>query len=509
MKKMKKVMALLLSLVMVLAMSVVAFATEEGSTTSGTYTITAPATSHQYEIYQIFTGDLHEGTLSNLKWGKNGKETEGTAVAADVVTALTGVTGKSFNEILAVVEPYANLNSTPIATVTNGETYEAVAGYYLIKDKDGSVTGTDSYTLYIVKVVGNVTIDPKSDVPSFEKKIKDTNDTEGTTTGWQDSADYDIGDDVPFKLEGTVAANYAQYKQYYFAFHDKEEEGLTFNKDSVRVYVDNTEIKEGYTVVDNPADGCTFEVVFNDLMAAAKEYKFTVNGGSKIRVEYTSKLNEKAKIGKEGNVNSASLEFSNNPNQEQGGTPDTGNTPWDNVIVFTYKVVVNKIDSSKKPLAGAAFELSKKVNDEYTRVALVNATQNTEGKYTLSNETVTKFEWKGLDDGDYMLTEVITPAGYNTIAPIKFTVNADHTITWEGENRNTILTSLTGNAATGDITFTANDDKTELATNVVNNKGSELPSTGGMGTTIFYVVGSILVLGAAILLITKKRMSAR
>lgn len=509
MKKMKKVMALLLSLVMVLAMSVVAFATEEGSTTSGTYTITAPATSHQYEIYQIFTGDLHEGTLSNLKWGKNGKETEGTAVAADVVTALTGVTGKSFNEILAVVEPYANLNSTPIATVTNGATYEAVAGYYLIKDKDNSVTGTDSYTLYIVKVVGNVTIYPKSDVPSFEKKIKDTNDTEGTTTGWQDSADYDIGDNVPFKLEGTVAANYAQYKQYYFAFHDNEEEGLSFNKDSVRVYVDNTEITEGYTVVDNPADGCTFEVVFNDLMAAAKEYNFTVGGGSKIRVEYTSKLNEKAKIGKEGNVNSASLEFSNNPNQEQGGTPDTGNTPWDNVIVFTYKVVVNKIDSSKKPLAGAAFELSKKVNDEYTRVALVNATQNTEGKYTLSNETVTKFEWKGLDDGDYMLTEVITPAGYNTIAPIKFTVNADHTITWEGENRNTILTSLTGNAATGDITFTANDDKTELATNVVNNKGSELPTTGGMGTTIFYVVGSILVLGAAILLITKKRMSAR
>lgn len=509
MKKMKKVMALLLSLVMVLAMSVVAFATEEGSTTSGTYTITAPATSHQYEIYQIFTGDLHEGTLSNLKWGKNGTVAEGTDVAAEVVTALTGVTGKSFNEILAVVEPYANLNSTPIATFTNGETYEAVAGYYLIKDKDNSVTGTDSYTLYIVKVVGNVTIDPKSDVPSFEKKIKDTNDTEGTTTDWQDSADYDIGDNVPFKLEGTVAANYAQYKQYYFAFHDKEEEGLSFNKDSVRVYVDNTEITEGFTVVANPADGCTFEVVFNDLMAAAEEYNFTVSGGSKIRVEYTSKLNEKAKIGKEGNVNSASLEFSNNPNQEQGGTPDTGNTPWDNVIVFTYKVVVNKIDSSKKPLAGAAFELSKKVNDEYTRVALVNATQNTEGKYTLSNETVTKFEWKGLDDGDYMLTEVITPAGYNTIAPIKFTVNADHTITWEGENRNTILTSLTGNAATGDITFTANDDKTELATNVVNNKGSELPSTGGMGTTIFYVVGSILVLGAAILLITKKRMSAR
>ena len=510
MKKMKKVMALLLSLVMVLAMSVVAFATEEGSTTSGTYTITAPATSHQYEIYQIFTGDLHEETLSNLKWGVNGSGTLGEAVSQDVINKLTAVNTKPDTEKLEVIKQYATL-SNPVDTITNGATYTAPAGYYLIKDKDGSVTGTDSYTLYIVKVVGNVTITPKSDVPSFEKKVKDINDsTEDTYTGWQDSADYDIGDDVPFKLEGTVATNYAQYKQYYFAFHDNEEEGLTFNKDSVKVYVDDTEITKGYTVVTNTADNCTFEVVFNDLIAAAKENSVTVNGGSKIRVEYTSKLNENAKIGKEGNVNSASLEFSNNPNQEQGGTPDTGKTPWDNVIVFTYKVVVNKIDSSKKPLAGAAFELSKKkVNGEYASVALVNATKNSDGKYILSNETVTKFEWKGLDDGEYMLTEVITPAGYNTIAPIKFTVNADHTLTWEGENRNTILTSLTGNAATGDITFTANDDKTELATNVVNNKGSELPSTGGMGTTIFYVVGSILVLGAAILLITKKRMSAR
>lgn len=511
MKKMKKVMALLLSLVMVLAMSIATFATENPTGSSNTYTITAPSGSHQYEIYQIFTGDLHEGTLSNLKWGKNGKEAEGTAVDAKVVTALTEVTGKSFNEILAVVEKYATL-SNPVKTITNGETYTAAAGYYLIKDKDDSLVGVEgeSYTLYIVKVVGNVEITPKSAVPSFEKKVKDINDsTEDTYTDWQDSADYDIGDNVPFKLEGTVAANYAQYKQYYFAFHDKEEKGLSFNKDSVRVYVDNTEIKEGFTVVDNPADDCTFEVVFNDLMAAAEEYNFTVSGGSKIRVEYTSKLNEKAKIGKEGNVNSASLEFSNNPNQEQGGTPDTGKTPWDNVIVFTYKVVVNKIDSSKKPLAGAAFELSKKVDDEYASVALVNATKNSDGKYILSNETVTKFEWKGLDDGDYMLTEVITPAGYNTIAPIKFTVNANHTFTWNGEDRNTILTSLTGNVATGDITFTPNADKTELATDVVNNKGSELPSTGGMGTTIFYVVGSILVLGAAILLITKKRMSAR
>ena len=106
-------------------------------------------------------------------------------------------------------------------TVTNGSYYEAVPGYYLIKDKDGTVSGLDAYTLYLVQVVGeDVTITPKSEVPSFEKKIKDTNDTTGDTSGWQDSADYDIGDQIPFQLKGTVASNYDDYKTYYFAFHD-------------------------------------------------------------------------------------------------------------------------------------------------------------------------------------------------------------------------------------------------------------------------------------------------
>ena len=500
MKTMKKVMALVMSLVMMLALGVTAFATEN----SNTFTITAPATEHQYEIYQIFTGDLSGQTLSNVKWGKNGIVTKGETVAEDILNALTAVNSKPDTEKLAVIKTYANLTN-PVATISNGATYQAAAGYYLIKDKDGSVSGNDSYTTYIVKVVGDVTITPKSDVPDFEKKIKDTNDTTGATSDWQDSADYDIGDAVPFKLEGTVAENYANYKTYYFAFHDVEESGLTFNSDSVKVYVDNVEITTGYEVkTSGITDGCSFEVVFNNLKAIG-----SVHAESKIRVEYTSTLNNNAVIGNQGNLNKAKLEFSNNPNQEQDGKPETGETPWDNVIVFTYKVVVNKYAESvaeDNKLTGAEFTLEKVLKDGTKKTIAV-----------VKSEDGTSFTFNGLDDGDYILTETKTPAEYNTIAPITFTVNADHTITWDGSNRTGVLKSLTGTAASGEITFTQGTIKTtegqqipsgELATNVINKKGSTLPSTGGMGTTIFYVVGTILVLAAVVLLITKKRMHA-
>ena len=497
MKKMKKIMALALSFMMVVAMSVVSFAGEAGNT----FTITAPATAHQYEIYQIFTGDLAEDgtTLSNVKWGVNGTGETGTAVAEDVITALTAVNSKTDAEKLDVIKGYATL-SNPVATISNGATYSAVAGYYLIKDKDNTVSGTDEYTLYIVKVVGSFTIEPKSEVPSFEKKLKDINDsTENEYSEWQDSADYDIGDEVPFKLEGTVSGKYSEYKQYYFAFHDEQETGLTFNPESVKVYADNVDITgKGYTINTAPTDGCTFEIVFADLKKAAADNNFTVGNGTKIRVEYTATLNDDAVLGSHGNVNKGKLEFSNNPNQEQGGTPETGETPWDNVIVFTYKVVINKVDSENHPLAGAEFTLTKKLKNGESKVIT-----------SIKSEAGTTFTFKGLDDGEYTLTETKTPDKYNTISPITFTVNADHTITWNGENRDTVLKELTGTKVTGEITFTESVTDGSLSADVVNNKGSELPTTGGMGTTIFYVVGSILVLGAAILLITKKRMNAR
>lgn len=490
MKALKKAMSVLVSLLMIFTFALPAFAA--GATT---YTITAPATEHKYEIYQIFTGDLSGEILSNVKWGENGTGTKGEAVDAAIIKALTDVNSKSDREKLNVVEQYAKLDSTPVATITNGQTYRAAAGYYLIKDKDNTVSGTDTYTTYIVQVVGDVTITPKSAAPSFEKKVKDTNDTTGVTSGWQDSADYDIGDVVPFKLEGTVASNYADYTTYYFAFHDKAEAGLSFNADSVKVYVGSTLIPStDYQLVTNPTDGDTFEVIFANLKTIT-----AVKANSKITVEYTATLNADAVPGSQGNVNTAHLEFSNNPNKVHSGSgkPETGKTPDDSVIVFTYQVVVNKVKANGDALTGAEFTLEKVYKNSPNKTVAV--VKNTEG---------TIFTFKGLDDGDYILTETVTPARYNTIAPITFTVTAGHEITWNGANRTGVLTTLTGNAASGTATFTASANKSELTTNVVNQSGATLPGTGGIGTTIFYVIGGLLMAAAAVLLITKKRMNS-
>lgn len=501
-KAMKKLMAALLAVAMVCAMAIPAFAADGSSSTSSPavtmYTITAPKNGHTYEIYQIFTGDydaLQPSMLANIKWGTNGKGgTAGEAVDQTVLNDLSRVVSyTSDRDKLDVIEKYVTLTN-PVETITNGGSVEVVGGYYLIKDKDGSVPSSETYTPYIVSVVDNVAIEPKSnEVPKFTKKLKDTNDTTGVITGWQDSADYDIGDDIPFRLQGTVSKDYDSYSKYYYAFHDVEEAGLTFDSSSVEVFVgdevNGTKIDaSNYTVVTNPADGCTFEIVFDDLKNI-----HSVNAKSIITVTYKSQLNGNAVLGKKGNVNTAQLEYSNNPRGS-----GTGTTPWDNVIVFTYKVVVNKVDQDNHPLAGAEFTLTKNLKDG-TKVDMPMNIDTTLTQFTLS----------GLDDGEYTLTETVTPAHYNTISPITFTVNADHTITWGTESREDILTSLTGDTASGEITFTSSKTDGTLTTNVINNIGTTLPGTGGIGTTIFYVIGGGLMVAAAILLITKKRMENR
>lgn len=499
-KAMKKLMAALLAVAMVCAMAIPAFADGSSSTSTAAvikYTITAPKNGHTYEIYQIFTGDydpLQPSMLANIKWGKNGTGTAGEAVEQTVLDALSKVASyTSDRDKLDVIDKYVTLKN-PVETITNGGSVEVVGGYYLIKDKDGSVPSSETYAPYIVSVVGNVTIEPKSnEVPKFTKKLKDTNDTTGVITGWQDSADYDIGDKIPFRLQGTVSKDYDSYKTYYYAFHDVEEKGLTFDSSSVKVFVgdevNGTEITTGYTVVTNKADGCTFEIVFDDLKKVTG-----VTANSIITVTYESTLNTDAVLGEHGNVNTAKLEYSNNP-----GGNGTGTTPWDNVIVFTYKVVVNKVDQDNNPLEGAQFTLTKKLKDGTDVVVPMDV-----------NTTLTQFTWSGLDDGDYTLTETVTPAHYNTISPITFTVNAAHQIEWDSiSTRDDVLTSLTGEKKVGEITFKVDKKAGSLTTDVVNNIGTILPGTGGIGTTIFYVIGGGLMVAAAILLITKKRMENR
>lgn len=483
-------LALLAAFALVLAMAVPAFA--DGA---NQYTISVPeGSNHTYQVYQIFTGDYSsDGKLSNIKWGQNSNSRGdnvniGDKVNENVLNQLAAVAAKPEEEKLAVIERYANLSENGMDTVSESKPIKVAAGYYLFKDTTTGISGNT----YIAEVVGNVSIKAKnSHVPGFEKKLKDTNDTEGTTTDWQDVADHDIGDAIPFKLEGTVPADYdAEYTSYYFAFHDKEEAGLTFNKDSVKVYVDDDEIETGFEVKTTTTDGCSFEVVFSNL----KDIE-AVHAGSVIRVEYTSTLNPNAVIGGNGNLNKAQLEYSNNPRD----TSSKDKTVWDNVVVFTYQVVVNKYANSveeNNKLTGAEFTLSKKLKDGTSKNIAV-----------VKSESGTQFTFKGLDDGEYTLTETVTPEGYNTIDPITFNVSANHEINWDGTgNRSALLESLTGNKGTGEITFTSDKGTGALTTDIINKSGTVLPSTGGMGTTVFYVVGGGLMAVAVVLLVTKKRM---
>lgn len=519
MKKMKKLVGILLTLAMIVAMSVTAFA-EEGSAGS-TCTITAPNNGHTYEIYQIFTGDLAGNVLSNVEWGANGNGTKGTAVDESVLNDLKSVNaeGKTDAEKLNVIKRYANIpkeNPNPVATVSGGHTTTVAAGYYLIKDKDGSVTGDDVYTTYIVKVVGNVEISPKGNKPTVVKKLKETNDTTGKTSDWQDGADYDIGDIVPFELTGTLPSNYADYKTYKYVFHDTLSEGLTYKNDA-KVYVKNGESE---TDVTNSFTVNFGTITCNNLKDIEK---VTITKDSKIVVRYSATLNEHAEYGKQGNPNEVYLEYSNNPNYTGAGeNSPTGQTPPDAVIVFTYKLDANKVEPNEEngttPLKGAGFTLFKIV-------------PGTEAGTTLENQIgaevkgtdMTKFSWLGLDAGKYVLRETTTPAGYNTAADIEFEIVGAYVATTDTDGvasgtkpelTGLVVKDSSGNTISGDAetgaTFTTTLDSTrsDISTNVVNRKGTNLPETGGMGTTILYVVGAILVIGAGILLVTKKRMNA-
>ena len=511
-KAMKKLMAALLAVAMVCAMAIPAFAAA-GTVVSGSK---VDVTKHDFEAYQIFSAKLDstKNKLSDVTWGEGVKGDDllvalKTATilgdfskcntASDVAKELEGFTAEKATKFAAFV---AKSYLTTTKTEGTGTITLPSAGYYLIKDVTPVEDKYDASNLTLLLVSGPETVTPqvKTDIPTLQKKVKDKNDSTGesATTGWQDSADYDIGDIIPYQLTATLG-NVSNFDTYYVEFVDKMEH-LTYNH-ITSVKVGDTTLTSGEYFFDWNDMDKKLTVFIDDV----KQYGAT--NGSKIIVEYTATLDSDAVIGSTGNPNEAYLVFSNNPNGN-----GYGKTAPDKNIVFTYKVVANKVDEHDQPLTGAAFALYKKLpavpnpedgtsyfmegTDAYTLVKELNVGENGE----VANKKLTTFEWKGIDDGEYMIKEIITPAGYNSIEPIKFKVEADH----ETEAADPKFTELTGGDA-----FTGEVSTGTLTTNIVNHMGSTLPGTGGIGTTIFYVVGGGLMVAAAILLITKKRMENR
>ncbi len=437
-----------------------------------------------YEAYQIFTGDLSsdETTLSNIEWGNGitdaGKaalqEKYGVTSAAEVAEKLgsAGADAKAAKDFAKAAGQYLQ-NATGL---TGHE-----AGYYLVQNK--TVGSNEAYTNYILEVLKNVTVTPKTSIPSVTKKVKETNDTTGIKTDWQDFADYDRWDDVPFQLTATLPENLDDYETYYFELLDKLSPGFTLNKDTIKIYLDNGETKTEVTK--------SFK--FNDLDFKIDNLKVLegITASSKIIVEYTAKLNDKAVHGSSGNPGNVELVYSNNPNNTGVGA-STGKTPESIVKVYTYEAVFEEIDKNRESLKGAEFTLYKVVKDG-----------DTYKKVEVDKQTVgetEKFSFTGRDAGEYILVETKTPDGYNTIKPIEFKIVTDY-------NEKLDPTKLEGES--GDAHFESNLSEGSLTAEIISRKGSLLPSTGGVGTTILYSIGTILVLLSVVFLVTKKRMEVK
>ena len=569
MKKARKLTAVLLSLVMLLALVVPASAAENYS-----ITIQNDKTGHTYEAYQIFAGTVSsdEATAGNVEgpmlgdiiWGsgvdggalltalqaENAGKYGTCTTAADVAKALgtenaTAADAAAFADIAA-----QHLTATVAGTATapNDDGNYVIeglpAGYYLVKDKDDTLDGTaDTATDYIVQVLGNVAMEPKdSGIPTVLKKVYDeefaVNDEEGTYgTGYNDVADWDIGDRVPFKLIAAVPQNIDSYEEYTFIFHDTLSAGLTLDPESLHVYVTettNTNINEFlpqnedlYDVSDVDVDG-SFTVTIPNIKALNSHD----HAANFIIVAYDAILNANAEIGLDGNPNSVSLEFSNDPNGD-----GLGRTAEDTVIVFTYELDGTKVDGKTQAalqnakfvlLNGAKTEAAMVVDGkvkEWVKVATEAAADDVQMPETyegwlelnqqhngliLTSAEGGTFKIAGLDDGTYFLREIQAPNGYNLLEEDVQLVITATTANGQDWNSGIATDALKGLTITVDNGAAQNGDLDTGIVNVTveNNRGATLPETGGMGTTLFYIIGGLLVVGAGILLVVRIRMKA-
>ncbi len=559
MKHLKKIASIVLAAIMVMTMAMPVFAAEAQTT----YTITIngddekPVAGHTYEAYQVFKGDIsslegEENILSNIEWGDSISNSDELMLALkedttftnctsakDVAALLTEENAERFAEIVS-----SYLNDTPVASGSATKNQNQVKitvnapGYYLVKDKapEPGQTGF-SYTKYILQVVQDVEVTPKSARPTVDKQVLDEADDaeNGASDGWGESADHELFENFQFKLIAKLPENnnFDSYETYKVVFHDTMTEGITFvaidsvklniSGKTVEIPVNSTDQPNGYEVTSPATQGEKGDQIWTLTIDDIKKFLpegVSLSAGGSVEVIYTAYLNEKATIlspsgeSQSGsNDNTVYLEYSNNPNAD--GEGDTGNTTPDTVFVFTYEMPNNKVgvngqDEDSIPLAGAGFTLYKGEVVDGKEVQLIwdetleayRPSNSTDSEEDVSTEIFSKeedgnFSIKGLDVGTYWLKETTTPQGYNTVDNIKIVITAD-------PNH---VESADGSKADVTVKMTINDEEAEKNT-VENQKGTTLPETGGIGTTIFYVVGTILVLGAVVLLVTRKRVKS-
>lgn len=519
---------------------------------NNTITITAvdgAAITHKYEAYQVFKGQYAAGSLGNIDWGTGVDGTtilaelqsaaapldvfNGAKDAKDVAEKLAAGVTKADDDTLAVAFAAVvgkHLTTVKSGTYANGEITGLDDGYYLVQDASDSPSGTGetnsgAKTRFILKVAGggNVNVTAKSSAPSVVKKVKENTDVsdyvytdaigQKTDADYNDVADYNIGDAVPFKLYGTMPSTIEDYSKYKYVFHD------TLSKQfdapaagNVSVKIDGTDAVGANVNVDSTTN--TITVTFDDIKA-----ENTITKSSVVTVEYNAVLNSNAVIGLNGQENEVYLTYSNNPNWTGEGTPeDSGKTPEDKVIVFTYELDVTKYLGDEHTKANAedgtkaGFKLG---NANGTKWATVDENLRITGwvdDVAAATEVTTDatgiFKFVGLDDGTYTLRETTTPTGYNTMADLNLTIDAttSNVQDWNFGAEDAAKSALSAIKLTMNNKETTGDvNKGTVNGSIINQKGSSLPSTGGIGTTMFYVGGGVLVAGAGVLLITKKR----
>ena len=527
-----------------------------------TFSDATEGAAHTYTVYKIFSGtyDAQGKTLTGINWANPSKgaaflsELKKDATLsgdftncnnpAEVATVLGGYENNSTKaQAFAKFAISQKSNLVQVNSTASNDIEVSEDGYYVIEETElGNNTDEGAMTSYLLGLYSKADgaeIKVKSSIPSVEKKIQENVKTGNWENAdkygdrYNDTADFCIGDTVPFKLIGTLPSTLSSYDTYKYVFHDTLGKEFTVaggQLDSfavTEVKIGGTAISSGYTVKAETGEGdvTNITVTFDDIKKVIADNNISVNSNTTVEVTYNAVLNQSAAIGKPGQKNEVYLEYSNNPNN---GGDGTSKTPVDKVIAFTYELDVTKVDgvNNETKLKDAKFALYRMVGENKQYAVLspdfkvekwltMDATFGTDGEATnegdkptvVSSDADGQFKFIGLDDGIYYLEETKAPTGYNKLTdPVKVTITAD---TSNAQDDNTIngdeLVTLTIKTGDNGADVNGDLDKGSVAATIENNSGSSLPSTGGIGTTMFYVGGGVLVAGAGVILITKKR----